>query len=368
MASQSRSTVSISVCAILYACISANGTLAFSTGGNAGAARASINKAPIADRREWTAGTEIELPNLELLFDRISDASPLAKMVMEGNSAVHGGFDAIDDDIKHPELKWKKAEANKRKAVHQIDKADRYQNIKTPLLRFRSTINGPCVGERFSNFIMDLDERKKWDDQVGLVEEMYPIDDLDSVNAILGNEEKYGICSRVGVGYTQTKQGIISPREQLILGGMQEYKNGATILWGTEMEENHNHLFPEGQRHTRAKSHLFSATLVPTGPESFDVEYLLQMDVGGGLPHFMTTPALTDAVKKLFEHAKNYFEGGDGSELDLYLKSKQQENEYSEIEILRSNAEDLMDAEIDLSEVHSHHNVMNDIEALLFTP
>jgi hypothetical protein len=366
MTAQSRSSASIALCAIVYACISAKDVLAFSTGGNA-AVRASINGAPIASRREWTPGTEIELPNLEVLFDRISTASPLAKLVMEGNS-VHGGFEAIDDDVNHPELKWKKMEDNKRKTVHRIDKADRYQNIKTPLLRFRSSIKGPCIGERFSNFIMDLDERKKWDDQVANVHEMYPIDDLDSVNAILGDEEKYGVCSRVGVGYTQTKQGIISPREQLILGGMQEYKNGATILWGTEMEEYHNHLLPEGQRHTRAKSHLFSATLVPTGSDSFDVEYLLQMDVGGGLPHFMTTPALTDAVKKLFDHAKTYFEGGEGSDLDLYLKSRQQEDAYSEIEILTSDNEDLLDAEIDLSEVHSHHHAMKDLESLLFTP
>lgn len=289
MTTQSRSSASIALCTVVYA-ISAGDVLAFSTGGSTAGARASINKAPIANRREWTAGTEIELPNLELLFDRISTASPLAKLVMEGNSALHGGFEAIDDDVKHPELKWKKVEDNKRKTVHRIDKADRYQNIKTPLLRFRSTIKGPCIGERFSHFIVDLDERKKWDDQLAHVEEMYPIEDLDAVNAILGDEERYGSCSRVGVGYSQTKQGIISPREQLTLSGVQEYENGATILWGTEMEEYHNHLLPEGQRHTRAKSHLFSATLVPTGSDSFDVEYLLQMDVGGGLPQFMSTP------------------------------------------------------------------------------
>lgn len=339
--------------------------LAFSTGGSARGA--AISKAPIANRQEWQSGVEIELPNLEMLFDRIAIASPLAKLVMEGNS--DGGFEAIDDGIKHPELKWKKMEDNKRKTVHRIDKADRFQGLKTPLLRFRSSIQGPCVAERFSNMIMDVDERKKWDDQVAKNDELYPIDNLDAVNSILSDQIKYGTCARVGVGYTQTKQGIISPREQLILGGMQEYSNGATILWGTEMEEYHNHLLPEGQRHIRAKSHLFAATLVPTSPDSFDVEYLLQMDVGGGLPHFMTTPALTDAVKKLFEHAKGYFSGGDGSDLDVYLKSRQQQEEYSEIEILGSIVDDdLLDAEIDLSEVHSHHHAMNENESLLFTP
>jgi hypothetical protein len=280
---------------------------------------------------------------------------------MEGNSA--GGFDSIDDDVK--DIKWKKVEENQRKTVHRVDKADKYQGLKTPLLRFRSSIQGPCIPERFSHFIMDLEERKKWDDQIAQNEELYPIDDLGAVDALLGDQDKYGKCARVGVGYTQTKQGIISPREQLILGGMQEYSNGATIMWGTEMEEYHNHLLPDGPRVTRAKSHLFAATLVPTSSDSFDIEYLLQMDVGGGLPHFMTTPALTDAVKKLFEHTKRYFSGGEGSDLDLYLRSRQQEDNSAEVEVL--NSVDL-GAEFDLSEVHSHHHAMNENESLLFTP
>jgi hypothetical protein len=334
---------SISLCAILYtASFTTKATVAFTTGSA---------RTPIAKRHEWQQGVEIELPDTELLFERIGTASPLAKLVMEGDAS--GGFEAIDDNnAKHPELKWKKVEDNKRKTVHRIDKADSFQNVRTPLLRFRSSIQGPCIGERFSNMIMDLEERKKWDDQVAKVEEMYPIEDLDAVNAMLGDQEKYGTCTRLGVGYTQTKSGILSPREQLTLGGMQEYENGATILWGTEMEEYHNHLLPEGQRHTRAKSHLFAATLAPTGPDSFDVEYLLQMDVGGGVPHFLSTPALTDAVRKLFQHAKTYFEG---DEVDLYLKSRQQEQqeqqaEYSEIELLSSIDEDLLEAEIDIDE------------------
>ena len=146
---------------------------------------------------------------------------------------------------------------------------------------------------------------------------------------------------------------------------MHRFDSGATILWGTELEESQNHLLPDGQRHTRAKSHLFAATLAPTGPDSFDVEYLLQMEVGGGLPHFMTTPALTDTVKKMFEHAKTYFGGGEGSELDMYLKAKQQE-QYAEIEALSMDAEFL--DEVDLTQAHSHHHVMNDNESLLFTP
>lgn len=327
---------------IAVACISFNDAFAFTTD-----SRAIVN-VPVANRREWQPQVEIELPNMALIFDRISQASPLAKLVMEGKSG--DGFAGIDDDIKHPELKWKKVEENKRKTVHRIDKAEKFQNINVPLLRFRSSLKGPCIGERFSNFIMDLEERKKWDDQIAKVDEMYPIDDLDAINSLLG--EKYGSCARLGVGYSMTKQGIISPREQLICGGMQEFNNGATILWGTEMEEYHNHLLPEGQRHTRAKSHLFAATLAPTGPDSFDVEYLLQTDVGGGLPTFMTTPAVTDIVKKLFDHARDYFEGGEGSELDMYIKSRQhRDNE--EVEFLQS---------------HHDHNAMKNLESLLFTP
>ena len=285
---------------VALACIEYKDAFAFTADNRA------IVNVPVTNRREWQPRVEIELPNMGTIFERISLASPLAKLVMEGKSG--DGFAAIDDDIKHPELKWKKVEENKRKTVHRIDKADRFQNINVPLLRFRSSLKGPCIGERFSNFIMDLEERKKWDDQIAKVDEMYPIDDLDAINSLLG--EKYGSCARLGVGYSMTKQGIISPREQLICGGMQEFTNGATILWGTEMEEYHNHLLPEGQRHTRAKSHLFAATLAPTGPDSFDVEYLLQTDVGGGLPSFMTTPAVMDIVKKLFDHARDYFEGG----------------------------------------------------------
>ncbi|KAL7552849.1 hypothetical protein ACHAWF_016098 [Thalassiosira exigua] len=351
MAARSTSYSFIHLGAIFSAyCLVTKHALAFSTGGSA-RTRAVINKAPTANRQEWQPGVEIELPDMELLFDRIATASPLAKAVMAGNSG--GGFEDVDDSVQHHDLKWKKVEGNRRRTVHRIDKAESFQGIRKPLLRFRSSIKGPCIGERFSHFIMDLEERKKWDDQIAKLEEMYPVDDLDSVNTIFGDQGKYGDVTRLGVGYTQTKSGIISPREQLTLAGCHQYEDGATILWGTEMEEQHDYLLPEGQRHTRAKSHLFAATLAPTGSDSFDVEYLLQMDVGGGLPHFITTPALTDAVKKMFEHARKFFAGGDGSELDLYLKSRTQA-ERSDIN---------QDAEIETSGVH-----LNDNESILFTP
>jgi len=74
------------------------------------------------------------------------------------------------------------------------------------------------------------------------------------------------------------------------------------------LEEWHNHLFPDDiPRHTRAKSHLFATTLQPTGPESFDVEYILQLEVGGNLPNFLTTPILVETVKGMFKSAEKVF-------------------------------------------------------------
>lgn len=336
-----------SLCALLYACVASNYANAF------GVVEPTVARTPLIQRNEWKQRVEIELPDFDLLFDRIQTASPLAKQVMEGNTG--DGFASVVDD---GQLKWKKVEANARKNVHHIDKLDSFQNVKVPLLRFRSTIKGPCEGDLFSKFIMDIDERRRWDDQLANQEEMYPIDPRLAVSStVLGDVDRFGECERIGVGYVQTKQGIISPREQLILGGHQRFSDGSTILWGTEMEEQHNHLLPPGQRHTRAKSHLFAATLTPTGDKSFDVEYLLQMDVGGGLPHFMTTPAIVDAVKKLFNHAAGYFEGGEGSELDLYLKSKHEDKKDFVVKVI----DDDLDA-------HPHHQALRDSESLLFTP
>ena len=348
----------VKFCAFIYAfaCISVKSVAAFST------VSRSVTKAPVSQRNEFQPRTEIELPDFELLFERIQMASPLAKAVMEGNS--EGGFNAIDDKSHHPELLWKKIEANDRSTVHRIDKMERFQNVKIPLLRFRATINGPCIGEKFSNFIMDLEERKKWDDQIAYQEELYPIDDVGVVDEMHGDVGRFGKCVRVGVGYVRTKQGILSPREQLIIGGHQEFKDGSTILWGTEMEEFHNHLLPPGQRHTRAKSHMFAATLAPTGDNSFDVEYLLQMDVGGGIPNFMTTPAIADTVKKLFVHAKDYFES---DQVDQFLKIREEGNCNLPAKIMYDDftLDSIVDETLD---VHPHHHALKDSESLLFTP
>lgn len=109
------------------------------------------------ERRRPRPVAEIELPDLKLLFDHVADASPLARLVMEGDSSRRG-FDAIDDNTAHPELTWRTVEENEGRTVHRIDRADRFQNVRTPLLRFRSSIECPCVGEWFRHMVMVSDE------------------------------------------------------------------------------------------------------------------------------------------------------------------------------------------------------------------
>jgi hypothetical protein len=220
-------------------------------------------------------GVEIELPDFDELFGRIQQVSPLARVAMQrAQSEDKRGFLAADYD-KHPEMKWKTVESNQRKTIHHIEKIDNFKGLGSPILRFRSSLKGPCVSEMFANLIMSLDERKKWDPQIADVREEYPIHDLDAANIAMGFG-KYGDCSRLGVGYCQTKANLgISGREQLTLCGIQDFQDGSTVIWGTEMEDWHNHLLPDGQRHARARSHLFSTTLVPTSDNGFDVEYVL---------------------------------------------------------------------------------------------
>jgi hypothetical protein len=186
-------------------------------------------------------------------------------------------------------------------------------------------MEGPCDGEAFANFIMHLDQRKKWDAQIDNVYEAYPVHDLDSANIAMGF--KYGDCSRLGVGHCTTKSNLgIDAREQLTICGINDFADGSCLIWGTEMEEWHNHLFPPGPRHTRSKSHLFSTTLVPTGPESFDVEYVLQLDIGGKIPNFLTAPIIIDSVKKLFTCTEKFYQNKDGSLEEFLIQKAMRKN------------------------------------------
>lgn len=251
-----------------------------------------------------TDGVEIEIPNFDELFNRIREVSPLADMACEGDT---GSFEDADEKYGS-DLKWKRVERKPRNTVFQIDKIDNFQGLGCPIVRFRATIQGPCVGVKFARFIMDLEERAKWDPQIDQVDEIYPIYDVDAANIAMG--WKYGDCKRLGIGYCQTKSNpIVDGREQLILCGIQDFSttNNATVIWGTELEEWHNHLMPDCERHTRAKSHLFSTTLMPVSPTEFHVEYILQLEVGGKIPSFLTTPILVETVKQMFKYAKKTF-------------------------------------------------------------
>lgn len=252
-------------------------------------------------------GVEIELPDFDELFNRIQAVSPLAKVAIEQPSGVLRGFEAINDTSG---LQWKQLEAKKRNVVHQVDKIEDFQGLGCPILRLRGTIDGPLVGQAYANFIMDVDKRAEWDPSIAQVYERYPIMDLDMANVAMGFG-KYGDCQKLGVGYCQTKSYLaVAGREQLTLCGIQDFPDGSTLIWGTEMESWHDHLMPPGDRMPRSKSHLFSIALVPRDDNKFDVEYILQIDVGG-IPNWVTTPILIQTIKDMFRHTKTYF-GGEG--------------------------------------------------------
>jgi len=266
-------------------------------------------------------GIEIELPDFNELFGRIEKVSPLAHLAMQNRD---GGFFALNEEStpNDIDLKWKKVEAKPKNVVFKIEKIDNFQNLQTPLLRFRASLKGPLSASAFADFITTLHHRKRWDVQIDSVKELYPVQDLKDINAEINNS-KYGICTKLGVGYCLTnKNFVIDSREQITMCGIQQFPStGAAIVWGTEMEDRHNYLFPQGtERHTRARSHLFCATLVPTGldDDSFDVEYVLQLDSGGNLPTFLTTPVVIEAVKSTFKYAKEFYAGGFGGEIYSY--------------------------------------------------
>eukprot|EP00571_Detonula_confervacea_P016688 CAMPEP_0172309792 /NCGR_PEP_ID=MMETSP1058-20130122/10668_1 /TAXON_ID=83371 /ORGANISM="Detonula confervacea, Strain CCMP 353" /LENGTH=343 /DNA_ID=CAMNT_0013022481 /DNA_START=74 /DNA_END=1105 /DNA_ORIENTATION=+ len=275
-----------------------------------------------------TEGVEIELPDFDEFFGRVQAISPLARLAIEGGGSGEGGGFALCDDTAPAGMKWKQVENNKKKLVHQIDKIDNFLNLGPPLMRWRASMEGPCHGTMFADFIMNAKRRQSWDPQVDNVCEVFPINDLDNANIAMGFG-KFGDCQRLGVGYTLTKAHPIgiSPREQLTLCGIQNFDDGSALIWGTELEEWHDHLFPAGERLTRAKSHLFSIALVPTGENTFDAEYSLQVDFGGTLPHWMTSPIVLDSVKKMFGVAQPFFNAGEGSELDEFLKEEKIQQE-----------------------------------------
>lgn len=208
-------------------------------------------------------------------------------------------------------LKWKNVESKKGATVHRIQKVENYNGSKFPVVRFRSSLEGPCLGAKMVEYIMKLEERAQWDPQIDDLSEIYTAKDVKEVQSIMGDD--FGKCEMFGVGYTKTKRYlVVDGREQLTLCGLQEFPTGASIIWGVEMETRNDHMFPEGSRSTRAKTRLYTTTLVPTGDNTFDAEYCLQLDTGGNLPSFLTTPIMIDSVKTLFSQAKKDFEDEEG--------------------------------------------------------
>ena len=272
-----------------------------------------------------TEGVSLDLPDFDELFDRFKKVSPLARQAIDSAPGDKGGFTHIDGDADSS-LRWKTIESKKNRLVHHIDKVDNFMDLGPPLIRFRATLDGPYplegrrLGEPFANFIMDLDQRKQWDRQVAQVDQIHSINIPEAAEWI--SQDKHGNCCKLGIGYCQTKaQFGLAPREQLTVCGVQNFDNGSTMIWGTELQEDfQEHLLPvlPGNRESRiprAKSLLFCTTLTPIGENKFDVEYCLQMCTGG-LPIFITTAVMIDAVKSLFRHAKKYYVG---DELEPFL-------------------------------------------------
>mmetsp|Transcript_51696 Transcript_51696/g.76614 ORF Transcript_51696/g.76614 Transcript_51696/m.76614 type:complete len:321 (-) Transcript_51696:326-1288(-) len=277
-------------------------------------------KAQNADGLYKNEVIKISLPDIEDLISKIKKVSPLALRAFEEGNNLKDSYEGFEHLKDNSGLEWKVLEKNQRKTVHCIEKIDNFMQLGFPILRFRSSLTGPCLGEAFADFITTLEQRKKWDVQIADVDEVYSLCDLDTASQIL-NEQEYGKSSRLGVGHTQTKSAFgISPREQLTLCGVQNFDDGSCVIWGMEMEDRHNYLLPEGKRCTRTKTHIYSTTLTPTGENTFDVEYVLQLDTGGNLPLWITTPVMIITVKSLFKHAESFFADRQGNELQKYLK------------------------------------------------
>mmetsp|Transcript_16124 Transcript_16124/g.30392 ORF Transcript_16124/g.30392 Transcript_16124/m.30392 type:complete len:355 (+) Transcript_16124:144-1208(+) len=258
-------------------------------------------------------GVVLKFPNFDALFDEIVKVSPMAKQALTEDNP--GGIKAINaaDDV----YRWKVTDSNPKRLVSHIDKIDNFQNKGVPIVRFRSSLRGPTKrrAECFSELISVQHLRQKWDVTCAIVDTIYDAASLDEVKKL--QKEKYGEPTLFGIGYVKTKQSVVSPREQLTLCGCQNFPNGASVVWGMEMEEDQNYLFPKNQlkRMPRSTSHIWAVTFIPTGEETFDVEYVLQLEIGG-FPGWLTGPVLVETIKKTFRFADDYFKSGlDGGDL-----------------------------------------------------
>lgn len=204
---------------------------------------------------------------------------------------------------------------NPNRLWKEIDKIDKFGDKIPPMIRLRSTLHGPNKrrGETFSDVFSKQELRNQWDIANDVVDEIYS-GNLDELRQY--QHEKYGTCSMIGVGYVKTKQSVVSPREQMTLCGVQNFRSGAAVIWAVELEESQNFLFPECQpkRVQRSTTHLYSTAIVPVEDDTtFDVEYVLQLEIGG-FPGWLTGPVIVETLKKMFKWADGYFKSDELAE------------------------------------------------------
>ena len=64
----------------------------------------------------------------------------------------------------------------------------------------------------------------------------------------------------------------------------------------------------------------------PTQPCRLSVRFNYGIEIGGGLPNFLTTPVVIDNIKNMFRIVDRYFsDQNEGGALDQYLKDLQKE-------------------------------------------
>eukprot|EP00956_Cyclotella_meneghiniana_P043939 scaffold294832_cov76-Cyclotella_meneghiniana.AAC.1 len=150
-----------------------------------------------------------------------------------------------------------------------------------------------------------------------------------------------------GIGYVKTKKSVVSPREQMTLCGVTNFQSGASIVYAVELEESSDNLLPKNQpkRVPRSTTHLFATTIIPTGEDTFDVEYVLQLEVGG-FPGWLTGPVVIETVKKMFRFADNYFRSGltsDGVLANKLALIPDEESNFEEAGDSNDSSEDVLE-------------------------
>jgi len=220
-------------------------------------------------------------------------------------------------------------ETNEDEMVYQVEKLEDFAGIPVPVFRFKCKLTGPLFAEFFGRFMIDVNERRKWDEQIETVYEMHSINDPELMSRL--SSEGYGKVTRLGVGYGQSKASFgVTPREVLFVFGMHEFPDGSSLIWGSELPDEDNFLLPGEKRHVRARTHLFSAMIKPTGPDTFEVEYVVQADAGGRIPLWLQTRVLIESVKTLFQTIQRELKlVGANSSVQRFIQEKVEEEHYT---------------------------------------